>query len=115
MLSAQPSTPPPPFEPAQLQVVTAPSRTGSADSASPPPALPRLPSLEAPPAVAVGIRIKLIALMVGVSFLIVSVLTSYMTARQIAELRADLRERAAAYGRLASLQLRSAIAFKDQE
>jgi len=65
--------------------------------------------------VSVGIRIKLIALMVSVSFLIASVLTAYLTARQIAGLREDVRGRAAAYGRLASLQLRSAIAFKDQE
>jgi two-component system chemotaxis sensor kinase CheA len=74
-----------------------------------------LPALDALPHVSIGIRVKLIALMVGVSFLITAVLTSYLTARQIAELREDLRGRAAAYGRLASLQLRSAIAFKDQE
>ena len=63
----------------------------------------------------VGIRIKLIALMVGTTFLIVSVLTSYLTVREVSGLRADLRERAAAYGRLASRQLRSAVAFKDEE
>jgi len=74
-----------------------------------------LASLETLPSVSVGIRIKLIALMVGTSFLIASVLTSYLTARQIAGVREDLRARAAAYGRLASLQLRSAIAFKDAE
>jgi len=71
--------------------------------------------IEAVPQVSIGIRIKLIALIVGVSFLIIVVLTSYLTARQIAGLREDVRGRAAAYGRLASLQLRSAIAFKDRE
>jgi two-component system chemotaxis sensor kinase CheA len=89
--------------------------TEEARAPSQAPALPELPSLEALPTVSVGIRVKLIALIVGTSFLIASVLTSYLTARQIAALRVDLRERAAAYGRLASLQLRSAIAFKDEE
>ncbi|HEY0469699.1 MAG TPA: HAMP domain-containing protein, partial [Polyangiaceae bacterium] len=114
MLSAQPSSPsqlalPPPL---QLEL-----GRGSAPAPAPSgaPALPLLHSLERLPTVALGIRIKLIALMVGTSFLIASVLTSYLTARQIAGLRADLRERAATCGRLASLQLRSAIAFKDQE
>jgi two-component system, chemotaxis family, sensor kinase CheA len=114
MLSAQPSSPPPPLRPPALQHEL--STPSGEDPALPtaPPALLR-PPLEAPPKVSVGIRIKLIALMVGTSFLIASVLTSYLTARQIAGLRENLRERAAAYGRLASLQLRSAIAFKDAE
>jgi two-component system, chemotaxis family, sensor kinase CheA len=117
MLTAQPSSPREPLLPAPVQL--------ELDSASPEalapvaptvtPAVGLLPALERPPKVAIGIRIKLIALMVGTSFLITSVLTSYLTARQIAGLREDLRERAAAYGRLASLQLRSAIAFKDEE
>ena len=37
----------------------------------------------------VGIRIKLLAPMVGTSFLIASVLTSYLTARRIAGLRSS--------------------------
>jgi len=114
MLSEQPSSPPPPLLPPQLRLEFP---TGADDSSSPslPPTVPLLPALEALPTVSVGIRIKLIALMVGTSFLIASVLTSYLTARQITGLREDLRARAAAYGRLASLQLRSAIAFKDAE
>ena len=122
MLSAQPSTPPPaqplaPLHVPSLEVPPDVPTLGTADSApSAAVALPELHSLqERLPSVSVGIRVKLIALMVGTSFLIVSVLTSYLTARQISGLRADLRERAAAYGRLASLQLRSAVAFKDQE
>lgn len=67
------------------------------------------------PSIALGIRVKLVALMVTMSFLIVGILASYFPARQIAERRADLRDRAVAYGRLASLQLRSAIAFGDQQ
>jgi len=82
---------------------------------TPPPTVPLLPTLDALPTVSVGIRIKLIALMMAICFLIATVLTSYLTARQIAGLREDLRERAEAYGRLSSLQLRSAIAFKDEE
>lgn len=113
MLSAQPSSPPPPPV-LPLQLAPAADSAPSAASSTP-PARPLLSAIEAPPTVSVGIRIKLIALMVGVSFLIASVLTSYSTARQIAGLREDVRGRAAAYGRLASLQLRSAIAFKDQE
>lgn len=95
--------------------------TALAESAKeePAPSLDARPELaglhEKLPQVSVGIRIKLIALMVGTSFLIVSVLTSYFTARQVVSLRSDLRERAAAYGRLASLQLRSSVAFKDRE
>jgi two-component system chemotaxis sensor kinase CheA len=114
MLSEQPSSPPPPLLPPQLRLEFP---TGADDSSPPslPPTVPLLPALEALPTVSVGIRIKLIALMVGTSFLIASVLTSYLTARQITGLREDLRARAAAYGRLASLQLRSAIAFKDAE
>ena len=118
MLPAQPSSPP--------QALLRPARATSrgqddaaakddAAAASESRAVSLLPSLETLPTVSVGIRVKLIALMVGTSFLIAAVLTSYLTARQIAALRADLRERAAAYGRLASLQLRSAIAFKDEE
>ncbi len=107
MLRTQPSTPAPlalashdANEPASGTVDRAPHLTTP---------------LEALPSVSLGIRIKLIALMVGTSFLLVSVLTSYLTAREIAALRADLRDRAAAYGRLASRQLRSAVAFKDEE
>ena len=78
--------------------------------------LPELLSLQAPlPSVSLGIRVKLVALMVTTSFLIVGVLASYFPARQISELRSDLRERASMYGRLASLQLRSAVAFNDQQ
>jgi len=67
------------------------------------------------PAISLGIRVKLVALMVTMSFLIVGALASYFPARQISELRAGLRDRATTYGRLASLQLRSAIAFNDQQ
>jgi hypothetical protein len=67
------------------------------------------------PSVQVGIQAKLVALMVAMSFLIVGVLASYFPARQISELRLGLRERATMYGRLASLQLRSAVAFGDQQ
>lgn len=112
MLSPQPSSPPPPLVMPPLQLEPP---TESVPDTSLPPAVPLLPTLETLPNVSVGIRIKLIALMVGVSFLITAVLTSYLTARQIAGLRETLRGRAAAYGRLASLQLRSAIAFKDRE
>lgn len=114
MLSGQPSTPPPPLVQPPLQL-EAPEDGGPSSAPPAPTEQPLLPALEALPHVSVGIRIKLIALMVGVSFLISAVLTSYLTARQIAGLREDVRARAAAYGRLASLQLRSAIAFKDQE
>lgn len=114
MATAQSSSPPPTLLPSPFQLAS-PSTPEPDPAPSVAPAHPLLPSLEVLPTVSVGIRIKLIALMVGTSFLITAVLTSYLTARQITSLRADLRERAAAYGRLASLQLRSAIAFKDEE
>jgi len=96
----------------------------------PPPLLGPVPSSERPaqagfelpllsaeelPSVSLGIRVKLVALMVATSFLIVGVLASYFPARQIAELRVDLRGRADMYGNLASLQLRPAVAFKDRQ
>ena len=71
--------------------------------------------LGALPPVVLGIRLKLVGLMVASSFLVACVLASYFPARHIAELRAGLRERAEAYARVASLQLRSAIAFNDKQ
>ncbi len=68
-----------------------------------------------PPKVVLGIRVKLVALMVATSFLIVGILASYFPTQQISEMRVGLRDRAAMYGRLASLQLRSAVAFSDQQ
>ncbi len=67
------------------------------------------------PAVKLGIRVKLVALMVATTSLIVVALVSYFPARQVAELRAGLRERAEVYARLASQQLRSSVAFDDRE
>jgi two-component system chemotaxis sensor kinase CheA len=67
------------------------------------------------PQVAMGIRIKLIALMAGTILVIVGALASYFPARQVGELRTGLRDRAAVYAQLASQQLRSSIAFSDQE
>jgi two-component system chemotaxis sensor kinase CheA len=113
MLSAQPSTPP---SPPQLVPVVSLAEPVADETPAAVVAASELEGLnEKLPRVSVGIRIKLIALMVSTSFLIVSVLTSYFTARQVASLRTELRERAAAYGRLASLQLRSSVAFKDRE
>ncbi len=68
-----------------------------------------------PPEISLGIRVKLVALLVGTSFVIVGVLTSYFPARQISELRSELRDRAGMYGHLAAHQLRSAIAFGDRQ
>jgi two-component system chemotaxis sensor kinase CheA len=67
------------------------------------------------PPVSLGIRVKLIGLMVATTSLIVMALVSYFPARQVSELRAGLRERAVVYARLASQQLRSSVAFNDQE
>ena len=76
-----------------------------------------LPSLSTarPPNIVLGIRVKLVALMFATSFLIVAVLASYFPTQQISEMRAGVRDRAVMYGRLASLQLRPAVAFKDQQ
>lgn len=73
-----------------------------------------LPTSE-PPRIQLGIRVKLVALMAGTSFLILGILASYFPMRQIAEQRAGLRDRAATYARLAGLQLRPAVAFKDHQ
>ncbi len=83
-------------------------------SPSPRPTYPNA-SIDVSPAITVGIRIKLVALMVGTILVIVGALASYFPARQVGELRTGLRDRAAVYAQLASQQLRSAIAFSDQE
>jgi two-component system, chemotaxis family, sensor kinase CheA len=78
--------------------------------------LPPLPSTAGhPPQIALGIRVKLVALMVATSFLIVGILASYFPSQQIAEMRTAVRDRATMYGRLASIQLRPAIAFRDRQ
>lgn len=63
----------------------------------------------------VGIRVKLVALMVATISAVVVALVTYFPARQITELREGLKERASVYAGLASQQLRSAVAFSDQE
>jgi len=67
------------------------------------------------PGISVGIRVKLVTLMVSVSLLIVVALASYFPAQAIADARANLRERASSYARLASPQLRAAVAFGDKQ
>jgi len=67
------------------------------------------------PKVTVGIRVKLVLLMVATISAIVVALASYFPARQISELRSGLKDRASVYAGLASRQLRSAVAFNDQE
>ena len=90
-----------------------PTTVSNSETAARPQGL-QLPITELP-TISVGIRIKLIALIATTSLLIVGVLASYFPAHQISELRTGLRDRAATYGRLAGLQLRSAIAFSDQQ
>jgi two-component system chemotaxis sensor kinase CheA len=100
------SQPPPP---------TAPTSDAEIPLASerPPGSLVRVP--EQAPRVTLGIRVKLVALMLATIFAIVGVLASYFPARQVSELRSGLRDRAAVYAQLSSQQLRSSIAFNDQE
>ncbi|HET9931838.1 MAG TPA: HAMP domain-containing protein, partial [Polyangiaceae bacterium] len=96
-----------------------PSEPPPAVSAAPAPRVskPSVP-LAAPrelPPVTVGIRVKLLALMVATISAVVIALATYFPARQITEVRAGLKERASVYAGLASQQLRSAVAFNDQE
>lgn len=79
-----------------------------------PPAAPRL-ALEQLPARSVGIKVKLIGLMVAMTIVVVCPLATYAPARQIQELRAAAHNRAEVYAGLASRQLRSAVAFDDRE
>ena len=72
-------------------------------------------ALERLPEVGIGIRVKLVVLMGAVTVGIVAVLATYFPARQIGELREGVRDRAEVYAALASLQLRSAVAFSDRE
>lgn len=78
------------------------------------PSVPLTAPRELPP-VTVGIRVKLVALMVATISAVVIALATYFPARQITEVRAGLKDRASVYAGLASQQLRSAVAFSDQE
>jgi two-component system, chemotaxis family, sensor kinase CheA len=62
-----------------------------------------------------SIRIKLIGLMVAMSLVIIVPLATYFPARELDELRSNRHDRAMAYADLASVQLRSVIAFSDRE
>jgi two-component system chemotaxis sensor kinase CheA len=67
------------------------------------------------PALGVGIKLKLIGLMVAMTIVVVCPLATYAPARQIREDRAAAHDRAGVYAGLASRQLRSAVAFEDRE
>jgi len=71
--------------------------------------------LERLPELGIGIRIKLVGLMVAMAMAIVLPLAVYFPARELDELRTASRERAEVYAGLASHQLRSAVAFEDRE
>lgn len=81
---------------------------------SPPSATSGL-GLEGLPRVGVGIRIKLIGLMVAMSVAIVGPLASYLPKRELEEQRSAAHLRAEVFAGLASQQLRSAVAFADRE
>src|ERR1043165_9805807 len=63
------------------------------------------------PELGIGIRVKLIGLMVAMTIVIIIPLATYIPARELEELRAASRDRAEVYAGLASYQLRSAVAF----
>ncbi len=68
-----------------------------------------------PVAPGVGIRIKLIGLIVAMALVVVCPLAAYFLTYQLQDLRAASRDRARVYVDLASQQLRSAVAFDDRE
>lgn len=78
---------------------------------------PQAPSLafDRLPELGIGIRVKLIGLMVAMTIVIVLPLATYFPARELEELRAASRDRAEVYAGLVSHQLRSAVAFEDRE
>jgi HAMP domain-containing protein/HPt (histidine-containing phosphotransfer) domain-containing protein len=92
---------------ASASLSSEPPRSGV--SAAPTAALEQLPEL------GVGIRVKLVGLMVAMIFVVVGAMASYFLAREIEELRGAAYERALVYARLASRQLTSAVAFDDRE
>lgn len=73
------------------------------------------PTSAGPVAAGVGIRIKLIGLIVAMALVVVCPLAGYFLTYQLQELREASRERARVYVDLASQQLRSAVAFDDRE
>lgn len=67
------------------------------------------------PQLGVGIRVKLIGVMVAMVVLIVCPLATYFPTHELEEFRKALHDRADVYAALTSQQLRSAIAFDDRE
>lgn len=107
-----------PSEPAKLPHLAgvAGESLGSSSSQATPLGAPApLPALDGLPALSVGIRVKLIALMVAMTLVVVVSLATYFSAREIGELRVKSHDRAKVYAGLASQQLRSAVAFEDRE
>lgn len=106
---------PTPAEPIRPRSEPPPAPSAAVSTSLRPSQVPVRSALKEVPKVALGIRVKLVALMVATTSLIVVGLVSYFPAKQVAELRAGLRERAVVYAALASQQLRSSVAFNDRE
>jgi HAMP domain-containing protein/HPt (histidine-containing phosphotransfer) domain-containing protein len=62
-----------------------------------------------------GLSHKLIGLMAAAVMMSVGVAALYFSTQKVSEARATLRERAAVYAKVGSLQLRSAVALHDQD
>jgi two-component system chemotaxis sensor kinase CheA len=80
-----------------------------------PEALPPKPEGEHAPGRGLSIFQKLLFLILALVLGLVSVLAFYLLSRQVADMHASLELKAAAYGRLVSKQVESAIAFDDRE
>src|SRR5687768_793785 len=108
-------------EPAQNPASDAPASEPPVQAAVPSvaprsvrPSVPRM-RFEGLPAVGIGIRIKLIGLTVATIVGIVIAIATYFVNRQIDDLRTARRDRAEVYAELAAHQLKSSIAFSDEE
>jgi two-component system chemotaxis sensor kinase CheA len=106
---AHESEPPPPFPD--------PPPGKSAPLAEPPPqgTVERQLEIAEPARAGLGIRVKLVALMVTMTVLVAVTLTCHFAIRKTRQAHAAARERALVYAALASNQLRSAVAFEDRE
>lgn len=106
-VGAHESKPPPP--------VTVPSTSTPPSEPAPQKPVEHKLAITEPARNGLGIRVKLLALMVTMTLLAVATLTTYFAVRESRQAHAAARERALVYAALASKQLRSAVAFEDRE
>lgn len=106
---------PPPATPADSGSLRMLEIIDSGSAQAGPEARPPKPEVEHARRRGLSIFQKLLLLILALVLGLVSVLAFYLLSRQVADMHAGLELKAAAYGRLVSKQVESAIAFDDRE